>query len=376
MAEMGGRLADCGLAGRKMRQGQQCRLAGDVMFYEIAEKALALEAKGKKIVRLNVGDTSLPTPECALEAAAREMKRGKSGYGSSAGMPALREAIARREGCGVENVVVGPGSKHLLFGLLMILCKKGGSVAMQSPHYPAYALACRQLGLKIKLAETSLEGRWQLGKVPSADALVVCNPLNPTSTICEKSAVDRAIAKAKESKAAVIVDEAYRGIAFKDIPAPDAIRVRSFSKEFNMENWRLGYAVAPKEVAGKLVEFLQATSTCVAPFVQAAGVACLENEDEILEINREIWKMRMAAASKAMRAAGFEFAEPQAGMYIFATHGGIADAEKYAMKLLERGVAVAPGSAFGNFRSFVRICANQPEDVLEDAIAKMGEAAK
>ena len=77
-----------------------------------------------------------------------------------------------------------------------------------------------------------------------------------------------------------------------------------------------------------------------------------------------------------MRKAGFRFAEPQAGMYIFATHGGIADAEKYAMKLLEKGVAVAPGSAFGNFGSFVRICANQPEDVLEKAIEKMGEAAE
>ena len=345
------------------------------MFYEIAEKALALEAKGRKIVRLNVGDTNLPTPECAIEAAAKEMKAGKSGYGSSAGMPALREAIAEREGCEVENVVVGPGSKHLLFGLLSVLCPKGGSVAFQSPYYPAYALACGQLGLKVKLAETTLEGKWQMEKVPSKDALVICNPLNPTSTICKKSSVDKAIAKAKESKAAVIVDEAYRGIAFEDIAVPDAIRVRSFSKEFNMENWRLGYAVAPKGVAGKLVEFLQATSTCVAPFVQAAGIACLENEEELLEINREIWKMRMTAASKAMNAAGFKFAEPQAGMYIFATHEGIADAGKYAMKLLEKGVAVAPGSAFGNFRSFVRICANQPEDVLEDAIVKMGEAA-
>lgn len=347
------------------------------MFYKLAEKALALEAKGKRIVRLNVGDTNLPAPECAIEAAKKAMAAGKSGYVPSAGMPALLEAIARREGCGAENVVVGPGSKHLLFGLLSVLCRKNGSVAFQSPYYPAYALACRQLGLGVKLAETTLEGKWQIGGVPAADALVICNPLNPTSTICESAKVAKAIGEAKGRGTPVIIDEAYRGIAFEDIPRYDgAIRVRSFSKEFNMENWRLGYAVAPKEVAGKLVEFLQATSTCVAPFVQAAGAACLENGEELLEINREIWKMRMAAASKAMKAAGFEFAEPQAGMYIFASHVGIADSGKYAMKLLERGVAVAPGSAFGNFKRFVRICANQPEDVLEDAIAKMGEAAE
>ena len=351
-------------------------LVGDVVFYEIAEKALALEAKGAKIVRLNVGDTNLPTPECALEAAAKIMKGGKSGYVPAAGMPKLREAIATREGCGVENVVVGPGSKQLLFGLLSTLCRKGGSVAFQSPYYPAYALACGQLGLNVLLAETTLEGKWQMGSVPAADALVVCNPLNPTSTICESMNVARTIGEAKGKGIPVIVDEAYRGIAFEDIPMPDAIRVRSFSKEFNMENWRLGYVVAPKEVAGKLVEFLQATSTCVAPFVQAAGAACLENEEELLEVNREIWKMRMGTASKAMRNAGFKFAAPQAGMYIFATHDGISDSGKYAMKLLEKGVAVAPGSAFGNFNGFVSVCANQTEDVLEGAIAKMGEAAK
>ena len=346
------------------------------MFYKIAEKALALEARGKKIVRLNVGDTNLPTPACALEAAAKCMGKAKSGYGPSAGSDELREAIAEREGCGIGNVVVGPGSKHLLFGLLMVLCKKSGSVAFQSPYYPAYALACRQLGLEINLAETTLEGNWQPGGVPAADAAIICNPLNPTSTICESRRAERMIREAGENGTPVIVDEAYRGLAFRKIPVPRAIRVRSFSKEFNMECWRLGYAVAPEEVAGKLSEYNQATSTCVAPFVQAAGLACLENEKELLDGNRNVWKARMGAASKAMRKAGFEFAEPQSGMYIFARHGGIADAGRYAMKLLEKGVAVAPGTAFGSYPSFVRICANQPEGVLEDAIAKMGEAAK
>ena len=347
------------------------------MFYEIAEKALALEAKGRKIIRLNVGDTNLPTPACAIEAAERKMNEGKSGYVSSAGLQEFREAIAKREKCQPENVVVGAGSKHLIFALLSVLGTRGAKVAFPSPHWPAYALACRQLGLKSETVSASLEGKWQPDALPQdAGIAIICNPLNPTSTIYPEEWMHKVLKQAKESKRHVILDEAYRGIAFEAIPQyAGAIRVRSFSKEFNMENWRLGYAVAPKGVAGKLVEFLQATSTCVAPFVQAAGIACLENEEELLEINREIWKMRMTAASKAMNAAGFKVAEPQAGMYIFATHEGIADAGKYAMKLLEKGVAVAPGSAFGNFRSFVRICANQPEDVLEDAIVKMGEAA-
>ena len=154
----------------------------------------------------------------------------------------------------------------------------------------------------------------------------------------------RALAQAKENGTQMILDEAYRGIAFESIPKYNGgVRVRSFSKEFSMESWRLGYIVAKPEIAKKVIAFNQITTTCVAPFVQAAGVACLENEKELLAGNVKIWKARMAVASKAMRAAGFEFAEPQAGMYIFATHGGIGDADAYALKLIDSGVAVAPG---------------------------------
>src|SRR5512137_1267656 len=105
---------------------------GATMFYELAEKALALEKAGRKVTRLNVGDTNLPTPERAIEAGLNRMRQMKSGYGSSAGLPELRERIAAREGCDTKNVVIGPGSKHLLFGLMSVLCKRGDTVAFPS----------------------------------------------------------------------------------------------------------------------------------------------------------------------------------------------------------------------------------------------------
>ena len=144
-----------------------------------------------------------------------------------------------------------------------------------------------------------------------------------------------------------------------------------------MENWRLGYLIAPQEIVQKVVKFNQITETCVPPFVQAAGIACLQNEKELLWENRKIWKVRADAATKALRKEGFKFAAPQAPMYAFATHDCIADAGKYAMRLLEeKGVAVAPGNDFGGFSKFFRITLNQKEEVLEEAIAKMGEGAK
>jgi len=152
-------------------------------FYEIAEQALALERRGKDIVRLNVGDTNLPVPQRAKDAAAKSMRDGRGGYGSSRGSEELLSLIAAREKCGIENVVVGPGSKHLLFALLSVLCKKGDSVAFPSPHWPAYSLACAQLGLRAKTKDTLLGNAWQFETLPKAKLAIICNPLNPASTI-------------------------------------------------------------------------------------------------------------------------------------------------------------------------------------------------
>ena len=350
------------------------------MFYELAEKALALEKEGRKVTRLNVGDTNLPTPERAIEAGLVRMRQSKSGYGSSAGLPELRERIAAREGCDIKNVVVGPGSKHLLFGLMSVLCKKGDTVAFPSPYWPAYRLACAQLELKAEPSATKMEDGWQLGPFDAKKArmLMVCNPLNPTSTVYSEKSVRPLIDECQAAGTHVVLDEAYKGLSFRPIPRYEgAIRVRSFSKEFNMEGWRLGYAIAPEDVAKKLIAFNQITATCVAPFVQAAGLACLEDEKEILSKNRKGWLSRSDAAQKALADAGFSFAKPEAGIYVFAMHPEIRDSGEFAVTLLEKeGIAVAPGSEFGGFASFVRICANRPEYVLADAISRMGRLLK
>ncbi|HQT44525.1 MAG TPA: pyridoxal phosphate-dependent aminotransferase [Candidatus Micrarchaeota archaeon] len=347
------------------------------MFYQIAEKALALEKKGKKITRLNVGDTNIPTPKCAVDAAVKAAKSGKSAYVSSAGIMELRDAIARREGCGIENVVVGPGSKHLIYGLLSVLAPRGGNVAFPAPYWPAYMLACKQLGLNAIAQDARLENNWEFGTLPKADVAVICNPLNPTSTIYSENSVKQEVLEANANGTYLLLDEAYKGLAFEKIPRYDgAIRVRSFSKEFNMENWRLGYVVAPEALAKKMIAFNQVTATCVSPISQAAGLACLENEREILEANRKIWKSRMDTAAKEMKSAGFEFAKPKSGMYVFARHDGIKDATAYALELLEKGVAVSPGADFGAGKGFIRVCANQDEGTLKSAIRKMGEEAR
>lgn len=348
------------------------------MFYELAEKAMKMEASGKRVIRLNLGDTGLDTPACAIEAAIKSMREKKAKYVSAAGIAALREAVAKKEGCGVDNVVVGPGSKAILYGLFSILASSGDKVVFPSPYWPAYGMVCGQLGLRAVNARTTLESGWELGELPleGAKVLLLCNPLNPTSTVYSPERIEEAIGEALGKGIQVILDEAYRELAFENVPSHSgAVRVRSFSKEFNMEGWRIGYAIAPEEIAKKLVKFNQITATCVPEFVQQAAIACLENGDEITSANREVWKKRAASASSALSKAGFRFCAPAAGIYAFATHPGIKDSGEYALRLLEgEGVAVAPGAPFGGYDDFVRICLNQPEEILEEAIEKMGKA--
>ncbi len=346
-------------------------------FYAIVEKAFAMEQAGKRIVPLHIGDTNLPTPASAIRAATEFLSNKRSLYGPGAGLRQLRERIARREGCAVENVVVGPGSKHLLFGLLSVLGKPGMRIAIPAPGWPAYALMARQLRLEPVSLPTSLESGWLFDPEAARGCglFMLCNPQNPTSTVYPAELVERTLAIAREAGGQVILDEAYKGLAFEPMPRIDgALRVRSFSKEFSMEGWRLGYAVAPAPVAAALTGFNQITATCVADFVQLAGISCLEEEEQILGAVRATWKRRSLAGQAALRAAGFQFAAPQGGMYVFATHPKLRDADKLGERLLERGVAIAPGSGFGDYPRFVRLCLNQEPAVLEQAIRQLAEA--
>ena len=347
-------------------------------FYELAEKALALERSGKKLIKLNVGGTNIPTPQCALDAAIDSIKTSRAGYGSGAGSQEFRQKIAEREGCEIDNVVVGSGSKQIIYSLLSILCKANDSIAFPSPYWPAYPLAAKQLGISCKITKTTMDERWEFNnlKLDEVKLLILCNPLNPTSTVYHEELVNAAIAEANKKNVPLIIDEAYKGLAFNKMPNyegyENVIRVRSFSKEFNMEGWRLGYAVAPKEIVKKMVSFNQITTTCTPEFVQRAGIACLENEKKILESNRKIWQNRAQFATSALKNAGFEFIEPGSGIYIFAKHEKIKDMDSFSIKLLdEQGVVIAPGSGFGEHQQFARICLNQKTEVLGEAMAKI-----
>lgn len=350
------------------------------MFYELHEKVLQLETSGKRIIKLNVGHTALSTPRCAVTRAVEVLSGSKSAYGSSQGTKTLLEMAAEREEVSPDCICVGPGSKHLIYALLSILKRKGASVATPAPYWPAYPLMAKELDMPFVSVSTSLENDWALPTLPcdnTVGIILICNPGNPTSTCYTQSSLDDLVKKASAAEIPVILDEAYRDIAFTKIETiQGAIRVRSFSKEFNMEGFRLGYVVAPPSIIQEVIRFNQLTITCVPNFVQEAGCAVLKERSTLLKEHTRIWSERLSYLTNVMREIGFEFADPKAGMYIFATHSRIENGENFCMKLLDKGVAVAPGTGFGNFSNFIRISASEEIPVLKEAMETIKSTLK
>lgn len=341
-------------------------------FQEIAEKTFALQASGAKIISLNIGSTNLPTPICAVEAA--ERYQTKAEYCPALGLPELREKIAERENCTVDEVVVGTGSKFLIYALHKVLLGKGDTVLTPGPSWPVYKKICGELGLNFKLHRTSFEDKWSFNKVDFTDVnlFILCNPMNPTSMVYKESLIKTLIEDAQKKGVPVLIDEAYKGLAFNKIPRyQGAICARSFSKEFNMEGWRLGYLVAPKDIVTKIGAFIRNSITCTPGFVQMAGLACLENEESILDANVALWKKRLKFSEEKFKESGFSFQRAESGMYLFVTHPNIKDADRFALNLLDHSVAVSPGSGFGNYNQFIRVTLNQEPEIIEEAIEVM-----
>ena len=234
-------------------------------------------------------------------------------------------------------------------------------------------MAAESQRLRLLPLPTRFEDGWSFdaARVPDARLFILCNPNNPTGAVYGDGLVREIVRRCKGRGVQVIIDEAYKGLAFEPISrVDDAVRVRSFSKEFSLEQWRLGYAVAPAAVAERLVSFVAQTASCVPGFIQEAGIACLEADDAIRASREAVWRSRSQTLQKELAGSGFSFAPPASGMYVFATRKDIVDSEEFCLDRLERtGVALAPGSSFGGYDRFVRISANQPEDVLEKAVA-------
>jgi aspartate aminotransferase len=355
------------------------------MLYEINEKALKLQSEGKDMIRLNIGDPDLSTPNEIIEAAYEAMKNGKTKYSSSYGEKKLREKLAEIHHVSAENVVITSGSKWGVFATMYLMLKDGGNVIVPTPYWTAYELTAKSIGAKTKLLRTEFDSKWQID-LEKLDELIdgetrmiiLNNPNNPTSKVIAPDVLDAIVKIANDRGITILSDEVYGTISFVDTKSildyeGNHILSNGFSKTFTMTGWRLGYIIANKELVDKITRLNQITINNVPVFIQEAGLKALELKEELSTRIKMEYQERAKIASDILSKASLEFTEPEAPFYVFPRKRGL-DSERFTLDLLDRGVAVAPGTSFGNYREHFRISLTAPRETIATGLHKICEA--
>jgi aspartate aminotransferase len=263
----------------------------------------------------------------------------------------------------------------------------GGNVIIPTPYWTAYDLTARAIGAKTKLLRTELEEDWQvdLDKLQSlidkdTKMIILNNPNNPTSKVIDPETLDGIVEIAEERGVTVLSDEVYGTIAFtktKSILEYDSdckhILSNGFSKTFTMTGWRIGYIIANKNLVEKITKLNQITINNVPVFIQDAGLKALEIGDRLSGKVKKEYQERAKLASKTLAEAGLSFSAPEAPFYVFPKRPGL-NSEKFTLDLLDKGVAVAPGTSFGDYREHFRISLTAPRSEIKIALETIKEA--
>ena len=357
------------------------------MLYEISEKTIQLENEGKKIIKFNLGDPDQPTPHEIIEAAYEAMKQGKTKYSSSTGEKKLREELASIHNVSADNVVITTGSKWAIFSLMFLLLKKGENVVIPTPHWTSYELAAKSLGAEVKFLRTELDSNWKIdieklrNLIDQKTRLVILNsPNNPTSKVIDEKVFEEIVQIANNKGVTILSDEVYSDISFVKTKSildlnGDHILVQSFSKTFAMTGWRIGYVIVKKELAEKMTKLNQITLTNVPVFVQQAALKALELKQEIADKIREDYRRRADLACHMLLKTKMKFSRPDAPFYVFLKYDNL-NSESFALNLLDSGVAIAPGTAFGDYLEYFRIALTVPDEEIELGLKKICEALK
>jgi aspartate/methionine/tyrosine aminotransferase len=364
----------------------------------LVTRAKELEAQGRSIVNMVVGEPDFPTPPLVIEAGVRALRSGQLRYTPSLGTPELRQAISGwyrtryRLNVPPARVGVTTGSSGALLLTMGVLVGPGDEVLMADPGYPCNRHFVRAMdGRAVSIAvgpETSYQLTAELVArhwTPRTVAVMVASPSNPTGTLMPMEELGRIHELVAQRGATLIVDEIYHGLTYGSDAdsalalADDIFVINSFSKYFCMTGWRLGWFVAPAEYLDdleKLAQNLYISNPDVA--MQAALAAFAPSSIEAFERNRAQFQAQRDFLLPQLRALGFEIpATPQGAFYIYANASGVTgDSYRFCSELLEHaGVAVAPGIDFGEHRAreHVRFSYPKPIPVLKEGVRRLRE---
>jgi aspartate/methionine/tyrosine aminotransferase len=363
------------------------RMRGIAPFHvmELLARAKALEAQGRSIVHMEIGEPDFPTPRPICEAGMRALDRGELYYTPALGLPQLREAIAgfyrTRHGVEVapERVVITSGSSGALLLAIAVLVNPGDRVLLADPGYPANRHFVRMMEGEAVGTPELLERHWDSRTV----AALIASPSNPTGTLAPAAAIRGMAAVAAQHRGVLMVDEIYHGLVY-DGAAETALGVRenifiinSLSKYFQMTGWRLGWMVVPECYVREIDKLSQNVYLSAPTPSQYAALAAFEPETlAILDARRDEFRARRDYLVPALRALGFDIPQmPQGAFYVYADCGRLTqDSYAFSLDLLERaGVAITPGIDFGDNapQRHVRFAYTQSLDQLREGVRRI-----
>jgi aspartate aminotransferase len=365
---------------------------GTETAFEVLVRARALEAQGRNIIHLEIGEPDFDTPHHIREAAKKALDDGWTHYGPSQGLPELREVIAhdvaqsRNIPVSADQVVVTPGGKPIIFFPMMALLNPGDEVVYPNPGFPTYESMINFLGAKavpmpllesrgfsfdLDLFQSRLKGRTRL--------IVLNSPQNPTGGVIPEADLAALAGLLREKDVMVLSDEIYSRMTYGQPPASitkfpwmreKTIILDGFSKTYAMTGWRMGYGVMPTWLAQAVTKLMVNSNSCTASFTQRAGIAAITGTQKpVDDMIAEFRRRRDAFVAELNTIPGFRCALPEGAFYAFPNIEGTGMKSKpLADRLLdEAGVAALSGTAFGEYgEGFLRFSyANSMENLME-----------
>jgi aspartate/methionine/tyrosine aminotransferase len=384
-----------------MKLAERMTRIGVESAFEVLVRARALEAQGRSVVHLEIGEPDFPTPPHIVEAAKRALDEGWTHYGPTQGLPELREAIAaevrRTRGVevGPEHVSIVPGGKPIIFFPMMALLEPGDEVIYPNPGFPIYESMIRFTGatpVPMPLEEDrgfSFDLNLFRDRLTDRTKMVVLNsPQNPTGGTIPAGDLKAIAEMLRDRDVIVLSDEIYSRIYYGEPPVSIAsfpgmlektIILDGFSKTYAMTGWRMGYGVMPVWLVDAVNKLMVNSNSCTASFTQRAGIAALTGpQDCVTSMVAEFRRRRDAICRGLNEIPGFRCAVPGGAFYAFANVEGTGmDSRELADYLLyEAGVSCLTGGCFGEYgNGYVRFSyANSLENLME-AVARIKKVA-
>ena len=364
---------------------------GTESAFEVLARARALEAQGREIIHLEIGEPDFETPAHIVQAGVKALQDGYTHYGPTPGLPELRQAVARnsREVRGIdthwEQVVVTPGAKPIMFYALLALAEPGAEVIYPNPGFPIYESMIEFSGAKAVPMRLLEERAYHpdLSRLPElvnerTRLLILNSPENPCGSALTRDELETVAEVARSyPDLYVMSDEIYKDILYTGehhsiaaLPgmAHRTIILDGFSKSYAMTGWRLGYGIMPEELVPHISRLATNSVSCAASFSQIAGVAALDGpQDEVQAMAAEFARRRRLIADGLQAIPGINCPEPEGAFYAFPSikDTGLTSAEFEQRAMQEAGVAILSGAAFGKYgEGYVRLSyANSPENI-------------